>query len=436
MDSVVIIGGGIAGLSTAYHLEQQGFADYHIFEKDAQVGGLCKSFVIDDFTFDCAIHVLYSGNKYVKELIESKLLKENLNSQIRKSFIYYKNVYTEYPFQAHLYGQDPAVIKDCILGLIEARYGDKLKAGNFEDWIYATFGSGIGQHFMLPYNEKQWAIDLKKMSCDWIVNRVPVPEVEDTLEGALKPPQKKYGPNANFWYPLKGGIGSLPNGFLPYIRNVNLNSKLSGISLAKKEVEVNGGKLRYDKLFPTIPLPQVVSLIADDIPPEVRRAAESLEYNAVCVVNLAIDRPDISGYHWVYFPEEKYIFHRISFPMNLSPFMAPHQKSSITAEIAFSKYKPLKMSQKEIIKAVIAGLIKCAVINKSDRILFRDLSFLDPAYVIYTPYHKRDVGLIHNYLNRHGVYPCGRFGDWEYWNMDQTILSGKKAAELVTGNLA
>ena len=432
---MVIIGGGLAGLSTAYHLEQQGFTNYRIFEKDSRAGGLCKSLVIDDFTFDYATHILYSGDSYAEELIKNKLLNNEFDSQIRKSFVFYRGIYTEYPFQAHLYGQDPDIIQECILGLIKATYGGASNPRNFEEWIYSTFGSGIAEHFMLPYNRKQWAIDLSRMSYDWVAKRVPIPKIEDVLEGALKPPQRKYGPNAYFWYPLRGGMGALPDGFLPYIRNISLNSEISKISLPAKEVEVKGERLKYDKLVSTIPLPQTISLIADDVPTEVKQAAESLEYNAVYAINLAVDRPNISSYHWVYFPETKSIFHRIGFPMNLSPFMAPEGRSSITAEISVSKHKPLKMGQDEIIEAVIAGLLECGVIKKGDGILFRDFRRLDPAYVTYTPNRRENVELVHSFLNSNDIYPCGRFGDWEYSNMDQSILSGQKVAQAVTKNM-
>ena len=36
---------------------------------------------------------------------------------------------------------------------------------------------------------------------------------------------------------------------------------------------------------------------------------------------------------------------------------------------------------------------------------------------------------IHNFLRKNNVFPCGRFGEWEYFNMDHAINSGKKTAE-------
>ena len=40
-----------------------------------------------------------------------------------------KGVYTRYPFQGALYGLPPAVIKQCLLGAIEARYGSAKQHG-------------------------------------------------------------------------------------------------------------------------------------------------------------------------------------------------------------------------------------------------------------------------------------------------------------------
>lgn len=425
---VVIIGAGLAGLSAAYHLEKQGFTDYLTLEKDSEVGGLCKSFRINGFTFDFAPHIFYTKDRYVEGLIKNVLLlRSNFRSEVRKSFVYYRGVYTEYPFQANLYGQHPDIIKECLVGLIKARYESRINPRNFEEWIYATFGEGIGKHFMIPYNRKQWAIDLKKMDYDWIVDRVPIPEIENVLDGALKPAQKRYGQNAYFGYPLRGGMGSLPKGFLPHIRDLRLNSEVYNISLGRSEIEVNDLRIRYDSLISTIPLPTLVSLI-EDVPTEVEKAAKDLQYNIVYTVNLGIDGPNISDYHWVYFPEDKYIFQRISFPTNLSPFVAPKGKSSITAEVSASKYKPLKVDEERLADVVINDLIKANLLKETHTILFKDVKVLNPAYIIYNCRRGRNVKIIHQFLRKNRIYPCGRFGEWEYLNMDHSILSGRRGA--------
>ncbi len=56
--NIIILGAGLAGLSAAWHLQKRGI-DCQVFEKESEVGGLCRSRQIDGFTFDCAGHLLH-----------------------------------------------------------------------------------------------------------------------------------------------------------------------------------------------------------------------------------------------------------------------------------------------------------------------------------------------------------------------------------------
>src|SRR5829696_7714089 len=69
---------------------------------------------------------MFSNDKYVPEMYKT-LLGDNVHWQDREAWVFSKNVYTRYPFQGALYGLPPDVIKECIVGAIEARYGS-LKA--------------------------------------------------------------------------------------------------------------------------------------------------------------------------------------------------------------------------------------------------------------------------------------------------------------------
>jgi len=115
---VVVVGAGPTGLSAAYHLG----SDSVLLEQNGEVGGLCRSLTMNGFTFDYAGHIMFSNDPYVHEMY-GKLLGDNVHWQDREAWIYSKNVYTRYPFQGALYGLPADVIKECILGAIESRYG-------------------------------------------------------------------------------------------------------------------------------------------------------------------------------------------------------------------------------------------------------------------------------------------------------------------------
>ena len=89
---------------------------------------------------------------------------------------------------------------------------------NFEEFIYQVWGAGIAKHFAIPYNRKLWAVPLDEMETSWLGGRVPLPDLEEMIEGALSPVPKPMGPNARFGYPLRGGFQALMDGFLPHLR--------------------------------------------------------------------------------------------------------------------------------------------------------------------------------------------------------------------------
>jgi len=422
----IILGAGLAGLSAAYHVK----GPYRVFERENRVGGLCRSESHDGFMFDFAIHILYSSDPYATELIRNKLLKDNFQEQDRSSWVSLRGVHTFYPFQANTYGLPLEIVKECVLGLIRATYErDPAKAGNFREWIHATFGDGIAEHFMIPFNEKCWAIDLRKMSIGWIKDRVLQPTIEEVLHGALTDQRKGFGPNAKFWYPRVGGIESLPRGFLPYLdsQRIHLGKSVVEISPRERQVRISDGEVvPYDRLISTLPLPRLLSLVKG-VPAACRRTAARLEHNTIWGVNLGINRPKISEKHWIYYPEREFLFHRISFPMNFSPSMAPRGMSSITAEVGMSRHKPVR--KETLVQDVIRDLKKTPFLKSEGDIVSTSVLELTPAYIIYHLRHRSDVDDLKRYLLQQNIFSCGRFGDWEYLNMDHSILAGKRAAE-------
>ncbi len=115
---VLIIGAGPTGLSAAYHLG----SDAQLIERNATVGGWCRSVYERGYTFDYAGHIMFSNDPYVHRMYE-QLLGDNVHWQDREAWIYTDGVYTRYPFQGALYGLPPTVIKECLIGAIEARFG-------------------------------------------------------------------------------------------------------------------------------------------------------------------------------------------------------------------------------------------------------------------------------------------------------------------------
>ncbi len=424
MTEVMILGAGLSGLSAAYHLK----GNYELFDKEDRVGGLCRSITLGDFVFDYGPHILFPKDEYTSKLVR-KLLNENFFHQQREAWIFHKlyDVYTRFPFQSHLYGLPVSVVKECILGLYKALKNLNKKPKDYEEWILWNFGEGIAKYLMIPYAKKIWTVNPNKMNFDWVWNRVPRLSLEELLEGALHDNPKSYGFNTEFTYPIHGGIETLAHAFLSEVKNVNLEMEAFKVYLRKKCVEFsNNKKVFFEKLISTLPLPEIIKYI-DDVPNDVKKASQDLENNSVYCVNLGIEREKISPYHYVYFYEPDFLFHRISYPMNLSKHTVPGGCSSITTETSYSKYK--KISRENIIDRVVEDLTRAKILFPDDKIVVSDAADLKYAYVIYDKNHRRNVTKIHEFLRKNSIFPCGRFGEWEYLNMDHSITSGKRTAE-------
>ena len=443
-DEIVILGAGLAGLSTAYHLKD----GYSLFEERSEPGGMARSIYKDGYLFDYDGHLLHFKDEYTFSLVK-ELLNGNLAPHKRRAWIYSKGNYTPYPFQANFYGLPKSVVKDCLLGFIKSRVnftthlssphrgegkgeGDNLSykkdlEENFESWIKRTFGTGIAGHFMLPYNKKFWTVEPSELMCDWLDGFVPVPTIEDTITGAISVNTKLYGYNSRFWYPVKGGIRELVKGFEQKVKNLHLNKKAITIDQYKKEIIFEGGDVkRFANLVTTIPLIELRSILTD-IPQEIDNAFSMLRWTSIFVVNLGIKRDDVTDKHWVYYPEESMIFYRTGFPANFSLDVVPSKRTSIYAEIS---YKDDKLVDKErLIADTVRGLKSIGIISDENEIeicLPIDIKY---GYVIYDRNRKSAVAAIKDYLKQFGIYSIGRYGGWSYMSMADVIIEGKRMAE-------
>ncbi|MGZ4676756.1 MAG: protoporphyrinogen/coproporphyrinogen oxidase [Acidimicrobiia bacterium] len=424
----LILGGGLAGLSAAYHAR----GEYEVLERDERVGGLCQTQWYDGFGFDRSIHILFTKQPELARLICDELLEGRYHDHTRSSWVYSHGRYTGYPFQSCLHGLPTDVATECLLGLIEAHRNPPTETpANFEEWAYATFGDGIARHFFLPYNERVWATPPSEMDYRWIADRVAIPDLETVVRGALEPPVVRWGPNSSFWYPEAGGIEALPRGLMAKLdpARVHLDTEVAAIDPAQRLVTTRAGEsYHYEDLISSLPLPAVIKLMPD-VPERVRAAAAALRWNTVYTVLLGIRRPEISDQHWVYFHEDEFLFHRISYPMNFSETLVPPGCSSVMAEISHSAHRDL--TGRDLVGETIEGLQRIGIVREDDEIVVRRVAPIAPAYVIYTLDHRAAVDTLVEWLRSVGLRTVGRFGEWEYFNMDQAIASGRDAMQAV-----
>ncbi len=423
---VAILGAGLAGLSAAYHLEK----DYEIFESEPEAGGLCRTVKEKGYVIDYGPHLFFSKNKYVRKFLDL-LLKNNLH-EIESSVSQYSfGRYLKYPYNVNLYGAPIGIISDCISGYVDALHKlHKKNPLNYHDWCLYNFGKGFSRHFMLPYAKKNWTVNPKRLTTDWIGKRIFIPTLEQILMGALQKSDDRMNYITSFQYPLHGGMSSMIDSLVKRTGHIKYNKKAVRIDLKIKKISFQDGtSIHYEKAISTIPLPDMIKMIPD-VPASVREAVKRLINNSIYIINIGVDRPNLSDQHWIYYDGDE-PFHRIHFPANLSKFNAPKGEGVVSAEISYSRFRPL--NTEKLFELTVDKLKSTGILRPSDKIVYQNITDLKFAYVIYDHHRKACVKKVRDFLHRNGIETCGRFGEWGYLWTDQTILSGKRAAETIKG---
>lgn len=441
---ILILGGGLAGLSTAFHLAQLApDLPRLVLERDSEPGGLARSRRIDGFTFDDTGHYLHLRDPAIKAWVDD-LLGEQLVAVERRARIHSRGVRLEFPYQANLHGLPPEIIAKNLTDLVEASRRELPQQAAlmpFGDWARQVFGDGIAEEFMIPYNSKLFLCDPNAITAEWVAWAVPRPSVEQVVRGALGIANTGMGYNPRFLYPKAGGIGVLPAALAAHVRrDLRCRADVVSIDARRRHVTLESGEsLPYERLINTLPLPRLLSMIDGvDQPGEtpLRALAASLKWTAVIDLELGVERAEIAdGAHWIYYPEPVFPFYRVGFPSNVCRAMAPSGCSSLSVEFAHDPAQPLP-SLEVLVEQARAGLILAGVLSPTDRIRVAHRQLLDPAYVVFTPSTTPVTREALGRLKRAGIESIGRFGAWTYSYMERALLDGKEAAAQVVADLS
>jgi len=446
---IVVLGGGLAGLSSAFTLAKAG-QPVKVFESDSGVGGLSKTMHYGDFRFDLGGHRFLTSNEQTENFVRDLLDGEYLTVP-RKSKIFMNNRFFDYPLK-------PA---NALLGLgmrttfrALADYGrEKIKNSfrrpahvSLEDWVVAHFGRTMFNIYFREYSEKVWGLECKSISEEWVSKRIEGLSLGVAIKNALFKFNGKKVPTLidKFIYPALG-IGRISDRLKEEIEKGNSVSTSTRVTRIDHKgpfitgIAAKNCERAYDvkgrEFISSIPLTNLVKMLSPAPPGEIIEAASRLRYRDLVIVTILLDKERVTDLTWLYLPEKNMPLGRIHEPKNWSPRMAPEGKTSVVAEyFCFREDRIWNSTDGELTSITVRELEKLGFIRENE-VLDSCVVRVPNAYPVFEVGYNEHYSGILKYLEKFkNLHIIGRSGMFRYYNMDRAIETGIETAENIIQN--
>ena len=406
----IIIGGGVTGISYAAFTSNP----YMLIEKEKECGGYCRTIARNGFVWDYSGHFFHFRNPRIEEFVCRHMNRERLVHVNKHTQIYYKGNYIDFPFQKNIHQLEKDEFIDCLYDLFQA---DSTKSPtSFKEMVYNNYGKSIADKFLIPYNEKLYACDLNRLDSDAMGRFFPQASKEEIIANFRNSDNNSY--NSSFVYSKDGAISYIDS----LMKRLESGSVFTGeevlsIDRKQKRVKTNLRELKYEHLISTMPFPRLLELC------EMEYESAVYSCNKVLVFNLGFDRKgrDIRN-HWVYFPENKYVFYRVGYYDNIQNT----DRMSLYVEIGWKENENMGVPQ-ELLQRVIADL-KNAGIIEGQQLVDYEMIVMKPAYVHINHKQLDDLVIQKKKLEEENIYSIGRYGSWTYCSIEDNILEAEQLA--------
>ncbi|MGA8090317.1 MAG: NAD(P)-binding protein [Terracidiphilus sp.] len=423
----IVVGGGIAGLTAAQALREQG-RHFCLLERCPSLGGLTRTVEIGEFCFDYTGHFLHlSRYGTPADIPYAGLENKDWKTVDRRSCCFIGGKFVAAPIQYNLAEVPEPLRTECIHSY-EQRPSMFAQNATFRDYIVAGFGERLADLFLIPQNEKTMATSLDRLSSAAVRRFFPAPDEAKIRNGMESPTAVDLGYNARFWYPRQGGIDALVAGLSRGIQECVVHADVCKINLKSRTIIASDGKTyRWNVLFSSMPLKYLCSIAEDEI---LRELASELTHSSTISFNIGLRtplKPEFHGIHWIYVPDREMPFYRVGFYSNISKGTCAPGHSAAYVEVGMTPEEADKVDViGRIQPEVLAHLEILGWIDRRDVICVATHT-IRCAYVHHTPARDRVVSAALARLKEHDVHPIGRYGLWDYTSMEDSIDSARRA---------
>jgi len=447
-NDIVILGGGLAGLSAGYTLTKAGLP-VRVYEGAAEIGGLSKTIERNGFRFDLGGHRFFTNDTSVDALVRD-LMGQEMVTVRRSSKIYLRGQYFNYPLRPlnAMFGLGIPTTARILADYAWETAKRAVKKGDIvslEDWVVSNFGRTMFTLYFKEYSEKVWGIDCSRISATWVAQRIKGLSLAKALKNAFF----KFSGRGlatltdSFTYPSLG-IGRISGRLRDEIEktgDVHTGTKVIRInhdSFRVKSITVNDQDRQFtvtaEEYISTIPLTALVNMLSPTPPVHILESAARLRFRDLVIVAIMVDREQVTDQTWLYIPEQKIPFGRIHEPKNWSRVMAPEGKTLLVMEyFSFRGDNLWNMSDEALTDLTVDNLARLDFVDPQE-VLDSMIVRVPNAYPLFEVGYDNHADVLFGYLERfRNLHIAGRSGMFRYYNMDVAIRSGMETAEKVIG---
>lgn len=416
----LIVGAGITGLATAAALEGD---DYLVLEADRQIGGYCKTIKREGFVWDYSGHFFHFKHPEIEAWLRARMGDQAVRTVEKRSFVSFGGTRIDFPFQKNIHQLPQTDFIECLYDLYMARAplellgpgATRAPERNFKEMLYARFGRGIAEKFLIPYNEKLYACDLSTLDKNAMGRFFPHADLTDIIRNMRVADNRSY--NSTFTYP-EGGAFEYVKALASAVRPsaIATDEALLAVDLERRVARTSRREIAYQRLVSSAPFNRLLRITG------LEHDARLFTWNKVLVFNLGFDRKGPSDVHWMYYPDPERVFYRVGFYDNIFDT----DRLSLYVEIGFAKDAPIDVPA--VRERVLRDLVRAGVTTPEHRLVAEHHVVMDPAYVHITEQSIAEHRRLADVLRGHGVHSAGRYGGWTYCSIEDNIVEARALA--------
>jgi len=446
---VVILGGGVAGLTAGWRLAATGRFRPVILEREPEPGGLARSLHFKGVSTDLGPHRLHTEIPEIAALVDS-IAAPSLYTIRRRSRIYLQGRFLTYPPRlgevlAHL-----GPLRCLRFGL--SLLGESLRPARgpetYESLMRRAFGPELYAFLLRPYSAKVWKTDPAQIHPDTARVRVSAGSLAKLARRWIGR-EAESNPTAlrQFRY-VRGGVETL-------VRHLREHAEAAGAELQLAEpataldleptpgpagwrvAAVRSGRTedhrrQSDAVISTVPLPILLGRL---LPPEpglasAREAAAGLTYLNMIFVCVIVRRKVISGENWLYFPEAEFIFNRAYEAKTFDPAMGPEDRSVLCVELTARPDEGIETEPDAALAAEVIAQLGRTGLFGADEVEEWVVYRLRYGYPLYALDYRERLARVFDGLKRiSNLLTAGRQGLFNHNNTDHSMYMGLRAAD-------